>query len=228
MAEILVIEDDKDLNRGICFTFEKEGYEVYSAYGLLDAASLFEKHRIELILLDLNLPDGDGIEFCRRIREKTDLPVIILTARDLETDEVMGLESGADDYITKPFSLAVLKARVAAVLRRKGNHELEDRFMESNGIRLDKKKMKVMKQEEEICCSITEFKLLRMLMEHKNQVLLKNQILYQIWDQDANFVDENTLPVNVRRLRMKLEEEPSNPKWIKTVHGMGYIWMEDK
>lgn len=221
---VLLLEDDKDLNRGITFAFEKEGYHVCSAFTLLEARRLLEKHNLEFAIMDLNLPDGDGLELCKEIREKSNLPIIILTARDLETDEVIGLDSGADDYITKPFSLSVLKARVAAILRRKGNQE--EGITYSNGIQLNPKAMKIIKHGVEMECSVTEFKLLRYLMENKNQVLLKEQILANIWDQEGNFVDENTLPVNISRLRRRIEDDPTQPNCIQTVHGVGYIWKE--
>lgn len=221
---VLLLEDDKDLNRGITFAFEKEGYHVCSAFTLLEARRLLEKHNLEFAIMDLNLPDGDGLELCKEIREKSNLPIIILTARDLEIDEVIGLDSGADDYITKPFSLSVLKARVVAILRRKGNQE--EGITCSNGIQLNPKAMKIIKHGVEMECTVTEFKLLRYLMENKNQVLLKEQILANIWDQEGNFVDENTLPVNISRLRRRIEDDPTQPNCIQTVHGVGYIWKE--
>lgn len=236
MATILVIEDDEGLNRGISFTLSKEGFTVLSAQNLSQAKDLFHNSSINLILLDLNLPDGDGLTFCREIKSVSNLPVIMLTARDLETDEVIGFESGADDYITKPFSLAILKARVAARLRN-SKIQNETRYQDdiihlnsfsliSNNVKLCKENRKVYKKEEEIILSVTEFKILVLFMEHVGQVLMKEQILNAVWDIDANFVDENTLSVNIRRLRKKLEDNPSKPQLIKTVHGIGYIWNE--
>ena len=231
METILVIEDDEGLNRGICFTMTKEGYRVLSAQDLSQGSKLFGENPVELIILDLGLPDGDGLVFCKNVRTLSTLPIIMLTARDLETDEVIGFETGADDYITKPFSLSVLKVRVSALLRRStGLNEMlpqsKLQWLSSHNIRLCKDNMKVYQDTKEIDLSATEYKLLKLFLEHRGQVLLKEQILEAIWDKDANFVDDNTLPVNIRRLRKKLEENPSQPKLIKTIHGMGYIWIE--
>lgn len=228
---ILVIEDDEGLNRGICFVLNKEGYRVLTAKNLAEGTRYFQTNLVDLILLDLNLPDGDGLEFCKKIRVAASLPILMLTARDLESDEVIGLEAGADDYITKPFSLSVLKARVAAILRRSLLQKEETsgvkfHWLTSGSIRLCKENRKVFRDTEEIDLSTTEYKLLKLFLEHQNQMLLKEQILEAIWDTEANFVEENTLPVNIRRLRKKLEDEPSQPKLIRTVHGMGYLWNE--
>lgn len=230
MYHILVIEDDKNLSRGIVFALNREENLVEAVYNLRDAKRIYEKNckdntNFHLILLDMNLPDGDGLDYCTWIRQQSEVPIIVLTARDLETDEVIALELGADDYITKPFSLSVLKARVNALLRR--NQILQNTKEEKivcNDIILYIEQHKVFKEEAEIELSTTEFRLLKYLMENQGRVLLKEQIMGAVWDADLNFVDENTLPVNIRRLRIKIEEEPSNPQYIKTVHGMGYIW----
>lgn len=222
MKKIMVLEDDKDLNRGISFFFEKEGYQAAQAFCLQEARILLQTQNYEFIIMDLNLPDGNGLELCKELRQKSNVPIIILTARDLEIDEVNGLDSGADDYITKPFSLSVLSARVSAVLRRK--HPKEDEILSMNGIQINKKTMKVLKNGVDVECSVKEFRILSYLMENKNQVILKEQILAKIWDQDSNFVDDNIIPVNIRRLRKKIEDDPSNPNYIKTIHGVGYLW----
>lgn len=189
-----------------------------------------KENKVDLVLLDLNLPDGDGLDFCNEIRQTSQIPIIILSARDLETDEIIGFEMGADDYIVKPFSLSVLKVRISAMLRRSfriENDTKDDReWLESGNIRLCKDTMQVLLNNEEIELSNTEYKLLKLFLENQGKVLLKEQILDAIWDKDANFVDENTLPVNIRRLRLKLEEKPSDPVFLQTVHGMGYIWRE--
>ncbi len=228
---ILVIEDDEGLNRGISFSLNKENYQVLSAKNLAEGRLYLRANDVDIVLLDINLPDGDGFAFCKELRNNSNIPVIILTARDLETDEIIGFASGADDYITKPFSLSVLKARIDVQLRR--NHLLKEEagkekksWLASGVIRLCKDNCKVYKDQDEIELSNTEYKLLKLLLEHKGQLLLKEQILEAIWDVEANFVDENTLPVNIRRLRKKLEEDASQPRLIKTVHGMGYLWAE--
>ncbi|MDO4276999.1 MAG: response regulator transcription factor [Eubacteriales bacterium] len=220
--KLFIIEDDEGLAGGMAFALEREGYQVVCFRGCGDSRRAFERERPDAVLLDWNLPDGDGLELCREFRELSGVPILMVTARDMEMDEVMCLECGADDYIAKPFSLAVLKARVAALLRRK--ERIGQRQLCSGDIRVDEGKMKAFKGGEELELSLTEFRLLKYLLENRNQVLLKEQILESVWDAGGIFVEENTLPVNIRRLRLKIEEDPSAPRRIKTVHGMGYLW----
>lgn len=224
MKRILLIEDDENLNRGIAFTFEKHGYNVLSAGGVIDGKKLWEQQGADLIILDLGLPDGNGMDLCKEIRTYSPIPIIMLTACDLETDEVQGLMSGADDYITKPFSLSVLRARVEAVFRRieTKNHSI----LQSGRFRLDLNLCKLYRSDEEILVSATEFRLLNYFMSNAGQVLSKEQIL-GLWDRQGNFVDENTLSVNISRLRAKIESDPKNPQIIKTIHGMGYVWVRE-
>lgn len=212
------------LNRGIAFTMEKEGYQVFCARTLAQGRTIWDREKVDGIILDLNLPDGDGMDFCREVRRGSAVPMIMLTARDMEVDEIMGLESGADDYMTKPFSLAVLKVRIAKLMKRR-EREPE---LASGDLVLYPLSMKVRIGETELELSLTEFRLLKLFLENKNQVLTKEQILGRIWDLDGNFVDENTLPVNIRRLRKKIEADPSKPTRIKTVHGLGYLWEESE
>ncbi|ADY55562.1 two component transcriptional regulator, winged helix family [Syntrophobotulus glycolicus DSM 8271] len=223
MKTILILEDDENLSRGIAFTFEKDGYDAVSAGSIQDGKRMLEQHNIDLIILDLGLPDGSGMDLCKEIRTYSNIPIIMLTACDLETDEVSGLLVGADDYITKPFSLSVLRARVEALLRRT---ESESRHIIHSGkYKLDAELCKFFRgEEEEIPISATEYRLLSFLMTNAGQVLSKEQILSFLWDNEGNFVDENTLPVNISRLRAKLEDDPKNPQTIKTIHGIGYIW----
>lgn len=223
--KVLIIEDDRGLNRGISFALEQEGYEVLSAFELKAGEVLYQQEKPDALLLDLNLPDGDGIEFCKKVRRESNLPVLILTARDLEVDEIMGLTSGADDYITKPFSISVLKLRLEKALKRYASGNGENREggaeLRSGMLRLNTKGLRAYYGEQELELSMTEFRLLQYLLENKNQVLLKEQLLQHIWDLDGNFVEENTLSVNISRLRRKL----GNGR-IKTIHGMGYLWEE--
>ena len=222
METVLIIEDDENLSRGIAFTFEKDGYHAVSSSSIQEGKRLLKQHQINLIILDLGLPDGNGMDLCKEIRAYSKIPIIMLTAYDLETDEVSGLLAGADDYITKPFSLSVLRARVVALLRRT---QAESRHVICSGkYRLDIDICKFFRQDEDIPLSVTEFKLLAYLMTNAGQVLAKEQILSSLWDNEGNFVDENTLPVNISRLRAKIEDDPKNPKTIKTIHGIGYIW----
>ena len=225
---IFLIEDDEVLAEGISFMLEKEGYETERFSACSDSRRALEQIQPDLILLDWNLPDGDGLMLCREISEKWKIPILMITARDMEIDQVMCLESGADDYIAKPFSLAVLKARIAALLRRQGGQSEKAGQLISGQIRVDKKEMRAWKEDEELDLSLTEYRILKYFLENKNQVLLKEQILSHVWDNGGKFVEENTLMVNIRRLRTKVERDASHPEYIKTVHGMGYLWEERK
>lgn len=237
--KILIIEDDAGLNRGICFALEQEGYKVITARNMKDGYNLFEKENPDAIILDLNLPDGDGLNLCQKIRSYSaskpqmqhtterscpnpDVPLIMLTARDMETDEIMGLTSGADDYITKPFSISVLKIRLQNILNRKQPPTAADNILTSGNISLDANTLRVFLSGQEIDLSMTEFRLLQYFLENKNRVLLKEQILQRIWDCDGNFVEENTLSVNISRLRKKL-----GSNCIRTIQGMGYLWEDE-
>ncbi len=222
--KILIVEDDAGLGRGISFALEQEGRTVFRAQTLKEAKALWEKESPDALILDLNLPDGDGIDFCKKIRKFSDVPILILTARDMETDEIIGLTSGADDYITKPFSVSVLKLRLQKILERRREKTEGSTVLKSGEISLDTKSLHVFRGEErrEVDLTMTEFRLLQYFLENKNQVLLKEQILQHIWDADGNFVEENTLSVNISRLRKKLGGD-----CIRTIQGMGYLW-EDK
>lgn len=225
---IFLIEDDEALAEGISFMLEKEGYETERFSACSDSRRALEQTQPDLILLDWNLPDGDGLMLCREISEKWKIPILMITARDMEIDQVMCLESGADDYIAKPFSLAVLKARIVALLRRQGGQSEKAGQLISGQIRVDNKEMRAWKEDEELDLSLTEYRILKYFLENKNQVLLKEQILSHVWDNGGKFVEENTLMVNIRRLRTKVEKDASHPEYIKTVHGMGYLWEERK
>ena len=225
---IFLIEDDEALAEGISFMLEKEGYETERFSACSDSRRALEQTQPDLILLDWNLPDGDGLMLCREISEKWKIPILMITARDMEIDQVMCLESGADYYIAKPFSLAVLKARIAALLRRQGGQSEKAGQLISGQIRVDNKEMRAWKEDEELDLSLTEYRILKYFLENKNQVLLKEQILSHVWDNGGKFVEENTLMVNIRRLRTKVEKDASHPEYIKTVHGMGYLWEERK
>ena len=225
---IFLIEDDEALAEGISFMLEKEGYETERFSACSDSRRALEQIQPDLILLDWNLPDGDGLMLCREISEKWKIPILMITARDMEIDQVMCLESGADDYIAKPFSLAVLKARIAALLRRQGGQSEKAGQLISGQIRVDNKEMRAWTEDEELDLSLTEYRILKYFLENKNQVLLKEQILSHVWDNGGKFVEENTLMVNIRRLRTKVEKDASHPEYIKTVHGMGYLWEERK
>lgn len=218
---ILIVEDDAGLSRGISFSLEQEGYETLTAGSSGEALAQFYRNPPDGVLLDLSLPDGDGVDLCRKIRETSEVPILMLTARDLEVDELLGLNSGADDYMTKPFSISVLKVRLQKLLQRKACKAgpEQEQVLVSGDIRLKAQSLRAYQGEKELDLSLTEFRLLQYFLENRNQVLLKEQILQRIWDAEGNFVEENTLSVNISRLRKKLGEH-----YIRTIHGMGYLW----
>ena len=220
MSTILIIEDDKLLNEGISFALKNEGYSVLSSHNNRDAKKMLND-KVDLILLDINLPDGDGIDICKYIRKEMSMPIIFLTAKDTEEDIVRGFKAGGDDYITKPFSLAILKERIKAVLKRGTAQGNIYNFKE---LKFDFDKLSLTKNDLEIPITKIEVKLLGLFIENKGKVLTRTQILEKIWDIDGDFIDENTVSVNIRRLRTKIEDDPSNPIFIKTVFGIGYIW----
>ncbi|WP_105616975.1 response regulator transcription factor [Vallitalea okinawensis] len=225
MTSILIVEDDQGLNEGISFMLSKEGYMVLSSYNVADAESKLQHHAIDLIIMDINLPDQTGLAFCKKIRKYSQLPIIFLTAMDTEEDIIKGFQYGGDDYITKPFSLVVLKERVAAVLRRIHASNTSNIYQYMD-IQIDFDKVLLLKKGEPIKLTATEFKLIKLLIDHKKKVVTRTNILERLWDIDGNFVDENAVNVNIRRLRTKIEDNPSKPEYIKTVFGIGYTWGE--
>lgn len=222
LRSILLLEDDESINRGVTFTLKKEGYLVFSCRTIAEAQKTFENHQIQLMICDITLPDGNGLEFVRKIRCQSSLHIIFLTALDQEIDQVMGYESGADDYITKPFSLSVLKLKVSAYFKKQQG--MEEERIESGNICFYVKGMRVLVAGREVSLTKNEWKLLRAFMGHPRQVLSKNQLLEQLFDIEGDFVDENTIAVNIRRLREKIEEDSSKPEYIKNVRGIGYLW----
>ncbi|KNF09566.1 putative transcriptional regulator [Gottschalkia purinilytica] len=224
MSNILLVEDDKSLNRGISFKLSKEGYNVFASENINEAKKVLNDENIDLIILDVGLPDGNGFDFCSEIRMISDVLIIFLTACDEEVDIVTGLDIGGDDYITKPFSLMILISKVNAFLRR--NSLKVTKEIVSEDITLYDDVMKVFKDNEEVILSKTEFKLIKYLMTNSQQIITKEQLLTELWDIDGIFVEQNTVAVNIRRLREKIEDNPSKPKYIKTVRGIGYIWTE--
>lgn len=223
MNKILLVEDDAALSNGIRLALEGPEHDVVQCLTLKDARRAYTDDTA-LVILDVGLPDGSGLEYLKEIRKAGNTPVILLTANDLETDIVTGLELGADDYITKPFSLAVLRARVNARLRRTPVREMSayqtERFF------FDFKEMKYSVLGNRIELSKTEQRLLWLLVENKGITLERGVLIDKIWTDGAEYVDENALSVVVKRLRDKLEEEPSKPQYIKTVYGIGYKWKE--
>ena len=223
MGNILLLEDDKSLNRGISFKLKKEGYNVNTAFNINEAKQIFEKNKIDLIISDVGLPDGSGFDFCEEIRKFSNVYIIMLTALDQEIDIVTGYDIGADDYITKPFSLIVLISKVNAFMRRIENSTIEN-IISCDKLSFDYVENKLIKVNEEIFLSRNEGKLLKYLMENSNKIVTKEQLIQALWDIDGNFVDENTVAVNIRRLRQKVEDDPSTPVYINNIRGIGYTF----
>lgn len=223
MITVLIIEDDKLLNEGIAFALKNEGYNILSAYNGEQAIKLLD-NSIGLIILDINLPDKSGIDICKYIRKGMNTPIIFLTAKDTEEDIVKGFKVGGDDYISKPFSLPILKERIKAVLKREMAQSNTYSF---KGLKFDFHKLCLTKNDVEIPITKIEVKLLELFIKNKGKVLTRDKILDKIWDIDGGFIDENTVNVNIRRLRTKIEDDPSNPAFIKTVFGIGYMWSDD-
>jgi two-component system, OmpR family, response regulator VicR len=225
MNRVLILEDEDSVNRSIAFLLEKEGYEVYSCYSLGEARGQFQKIEPQLIICDITLPDGSGLMFIREVRKVSQVHIICLTAMDREADQVIGYEAGADDYITKPFSLSVLTMKVSAYFRRHSPASSE--IIESGRIKFSISDMRVQIDGNYIDLTKNEWKLLRLFLEHPKQILSKNQILEQLFDMDGSFADENTVAVNIRRLREKIEPDSAKPEYIKNIRGMGYLWNQE-
>ncbi|SHJ76961.1 DNA-binding response regulator, OmpR family, contains REC and winged-helix (wHTH) domain [Anaerocolumna jejuensis DSM 15929] len=222
MARILIIEDDKKLNDGIRLALLNEKYEIMQSRTLEQARAVMKAVTLDLIVLDLNLPDGNGLDFLTKLRQASSMPVIILTANNLETDIVTGLELGADDYITKPFSLMVLRARVSVQLRKSGAEAEEQMIIDE--FQFDFHKMQFLVRGEAVELSKTEQRLLRILLNNKGATVSRSALIDKVWNGDTEYVDEHALTVSVKRLRDKLGENPSNPSYIKNVYGIGYTW----
>ena len=222
MKNILIIEDDRALAQGISIALAGDGISLESCHAIESARRLIAESSFDLFILDLNLPDGNGLSFLPEIKNNCGAPIIILTANDMETDIVTGLESGADDYITKPFSLAVLRARVNTQLRK--TNLLTVNRLEIDEFVFDFDRLEYFKGSQSLELSKTEQKLLRMLIENRGITLERAVLVDRIWTDGAEYVDENALSVTIKRLRDKLEDSPSKPHYIKTVYGIGYSW----
>ena len=223
MSRILVVEDEETLAEAIAFLLSKEGFEVTVAVSGPDAIAQFEKNGADLILLDLMLPGLSGTEVCRQIRTKSAVPIIMLTAKDSEIDKVVGLEIGADDYVTKPYSSRELIARIRAVLRRGELLDSSDdgAIIEVGPVRMDTDRHVISVNGEQVAIPLKEFELLEFLMRNAGRVLTRIQIIDRVWGSDY-VGDTKTLDVHIKRLRAKIEKDPANPEYIQTVRGMGY------
>lgn len=224
--KIFILEDDDAIGIGLTYSLESEGYEVTLAKSVKQAMDIISDDMFSLYLLDLTLPDGSGYDVCKRIKEIGDLPVIFLTAYDDEVNVVMGFDLGADDYITKPFRLKELMVRIKSVLRR-CNKDSADGIIKIRNLTINTNEAKVYKSGQEIILTAMEYRLLLILLHNRGKVLSRNQLLENIWDVDGDFVEDNTLTVYIKRLRDKIEEEPTKPQFIKTVRGLGYVIEND-
>lgn len=224
MKRLFLLEDDLSLINGLSFALKKQGYEIDIARTTLEADTLWADGKYDLVILDVSLPDGSGFDFCWKIRRTSKIPIMFLTAADEETDIIMGLDIGGDDYITKPFKLAVFLSRINALLRRSENFSTAVTELNSNDINIKLLKGEVYKQGRQIDLTASEYKLLCLFLENPDQILSPEQILGRLWDCNESYIDNNSLTVYIRRLRTKIEDHPGEPKRIVTVRGMGYKW----
>jgi two-component system, OmpR family, response regulator RegX3 len=224
MPKLLLVEDEKSIVEGLAITLEAEGFQIAWVKDGLDAIPAFERVRPDLVVLDLMLPGMSGTDICRALRSRSDVPIIMLTARDAEVDRVVGLELGADDYVTKPFSTRELVARIKAVLRRAPLVDTvtgDDVPVEASGVRVDRARHEVRVDGELVELPPKEFELLAFLIEHAGRVLTRGQLIAEIWGSDY-VGDTKTLDVHIRRLRSRIEQDPRDPVRIQTVRGVGY------
>jgi two-component system, OmpR family, response regulator RegX3 len=223
MPKLLLVEDEKSIVEGLAITLEAEGFQVAWVKDGLEAIPAFERVRPDLVILDLMLPGMSGTDICRTLRTRSEVPIIMLTARDAEVDRVVGLELGADDYVTKPFSTRELVARIKAVLRRAPLVEAsgDDGPVEASGVRVDRARHEVRVEGEPVELPPKEFELLAYLIEHAGRVLTRGQLIDEIWGSDY-VGDTKTLDVHIRRLRSRIEQDPKDPTRIQTVRGVGY------
>jgi two-component system response regulator RegX3 len=222
MAKVLVVEDEQSLREALVFFLEKEGHEVSVAVDGEDAIRVFDNSGADIILLDLMLPKMDGNQVCKQIRQSSNVPIIMLTAKDSEIDKIVGLEIGADDYLTKPYSTRELLARIKAVLRRQVEPPLNaESVLVAGALRLDSDRHVVTLNGNPLTLPLKEFELLELLMENVNRVLTRGQIIDRVWGSNY-FGDTKTLDVHIKRLRSKVEEDPARPNYIQTVRGLGY------
>lgn len=221
MQKLLVVEDDRKLNRALCYALEKEGYGVVSSYSIEEAKRDYMQGGVRMVLLDVNLPDGEGFEFCRWVKAQAAVPVLFLTARDLEEDALNGYELGAEDYVTKPFSMKILLKKIDVILKRtetEGHLCFDDGFLKA-----DFETAKTEAGGQECVLTPTEFRLLKQFVTNRGQLLTYEVLLERLWDSNGQFVDKHTLAVNVNRLRRKIEDEEH--RYISNVYGMGYQWL---
>ncbi len=220
--KLLLVEDDKTIALGLEYSLTQEGFEVTICYDAKSALCKIQDMQFDIALLDITLPDGNGFEICRKLKEKDYTPVIFITARDDEGSVVMGLDIGADDYITKPFRIRELQSRIRSVLRRAQKQLNEDNIFRYGNVVVNITKGNVTKDGSDVFLTALEYRLLLTLINNEGHVLTRNQLIESIWDVSGDFVNDYTLTVYIKRLREKIEDDPQNPQIIKTVRGMGY------
>ncbi len=220
---LLIVEDDENMSNGLKMSLAKEYEKIYLANSCKEGRNIITNKRIDIVILDCNLPDGDGYSLCKEIKGMVDIPVLMVTARDTELDEIKGFDVGADDYISKPFSLAVLAVRMHCAQKK----YCSPKALFSKDIKLYIEEHKLYKGDLLIALTPIEWKMIYCLMCNAGCVVSKNKLLEYIWETDGDFVDENTIPVNIRRIRIKIEDDPSKPEYIKVVRGFGYRWSEE-
>lgn len=225
MSKILIVEDDFYLSKNIKLLLEKEGYETASAAGCIPAKFALEKEQPDLCLVDIMLPDGNGFDLCTYIRQRSDVPVLMISARDEEDSIVCGLELGADDYITKPFKPKELLSRIKANMRRV-SPQSKQTIYSCKGLELNVEKHTVTKNGEPIELRRLEYQLLQCFLEHPEMVLKREILLERIWDRESSFIEDNTLSVTMKRLREKLGKTPEGESYIETIRGIGYRWKQ--
>ena len=228
---VLLVEDDGSLIDGLEYALKKDGFEVEVARSVEEFGKLYTDGRFDVVLLDVSLPDGNGFEICERIRRTSEVPILFLTAADEEFNVVRGLDMGGDDYVSKPFRLNELLSRIHSLQRRagkrgKGAGAVQEPVLESGGIRVDLVGNRAWLEEEPLELTAQEYRLLCLFLKNQGMILTRERILDMLWDGNGEFVDDNTLSVYIRRLRSKIEEEPSSPKHLLTVRGLGYQWKE--
>lgn len=224
MYKLLLVEDDEALSVGIEFTLKDEGYKVLKASAIEEAKQIFSKEKFHLVILDINLPDGSGYDLCKYIRQKSDVPIMFLTALDEEVNIVLGLEIGGDDYITKPFGVREFLSRIKALIRRNYRNNSSNNVLKSEDIVVDTSTAAIKKCGKEILLTAQEYKLLLIFMNKPNTLIERREILKELIEGEEAFFDENTLSVYIKRIRGKIEDNIKEPKYIVTQRGLGYMW----
>ena len=221
MQKILIVEDDRELNAALCYAIEKGKYRAASASSVKEAKEIYRKEELLMVILDINLPDGDGFEFCRWVKEQKNTPVLFLTARDLEEDVLEGYDLGAEDYVTKPFSMKILLRKVDVILKRRKTED--DTVFDDGFLRIDLNRAKVFVHGKECNITPTELRLLREFILNKERLLTYGVLLDRLWENGGQLMDKHALAVNVNRLRGKIED--GQHRYISNVYGMGYQWI---